>query len=205
MLRTLVDEGYAGGSRSLHYALTEADVAYRAELRGAGRRAPERAARARLTEQPAAATSTGFFGPEHLEAVAPWHAARPRRSSAGRAGLMGPSATHYATVGVERPPAHRAVRPARSPLDGERDRRQLRFAASGPSSTTPARPCSSRPRPPGSTPSSAAAWASASPAPRSRPPACTPQHRHRRADTRPRHRDPALRQPSPVGDVAVDL
>ncbi|KAA0022870.1 ferredoxin reductase [Antrihabitans cavernicola] len=73
MLRTLVDENYRGQITFLHYAYTEQDVSYRAEL--------DRIAAANdnvnlvlaYTDQQTGGDLHGFFDQAHLDAAAPWH------------------------------------------------------------------------------------------------------------------------------------
>lgn len=74
MLRTLTDEGYRGQVTFLHYAFTESDVTYLAELRAiAADHDNVRLALAYTTEG-AGGDLQGFFGIDHLEAAAPWYA-----------------------------------------------------------------------------------------------------------------------------------
>ena len=74
MLRTLCDEGYGGHVTFLHYAYTENDVPYRAELTEiAATHANVRVVLA-YTDQESGGDLHGFFGPAHLAAAAPWHA-----------------------------------------------------------------------------------------------------------------------------------
>ena len=73
MLRTLCDEGFAGEIAFLHYADTADDVAYRDELRALAAAHPN--VRVAFVHTRAGdGDLVGFFGPAHLDAVAPWHA-----------------------------------------------------------------------------------------------------------------------------------
>ena len=74
MLRTLCDEGFDGDVTFLHYAYTEADVSYLAELRELAAAHPNVRLVLAYTEQAEGGDLHGFFGREHLEAAAPWFA-----------------------------------------------------------------------------------------------------------------------------------
>ncbi len=74
MLRTLCDEGHAGPVTFLHYAFTDRDVAYYAELAELAARHPNvRLVRA-YTKQAEGGELQGFFGREHLVAADPEYA-----------------------------------------------------------------------------------------------------------------------------------
>ncbi|MDP9091409.1 MAG: ferredoxin reductase [Actinomycetota bacterium] len=75
MLRTLCDEGYAGEVTFLHYACTEADVSYREQLRELAAAHPNVKLVLAYTSQETGGDLHGYFGQEHLESAAPWHAA----------------------------------------------------------------------------------------------------------------------------------
>ncbi|WP_024794857.1 ferredoxin reductase [Tomitella biformata] len=98
MLRTLVDEGFAGRITFLHYANAESDVAQLAELRSL-------AAAHGNVELTLAYTESGdgdlhgFFGPEHLAAAAPWHASA-QTYLCGPPGLMTSVAALYDELGL---------------------------------------------------------------------------------------------------------
>jgi ferredoxin-NADP reductase len=74
MLRTLCDEDYAGDITFLHYAYTEADVSYLAELRELAAAHSNVRLVLAYTEQSQGGDLHGFFGAAHLEAAAPWFA-----------------------------------------------------------------------------------------------------------------------------------
>ncbi|OZF46371.1 ferredoxin reductase [Rhodococcus sp. 14-2470-1b] len=74
MLRSLLDEGYSGDLTFLHYAYTEKDVSYRAELEQIAAEHERVRIVLAYTNQPSGGDLHGFFGPEHLNAVAPWFA-----------------------------------------------------------------------------------------------------------------------------------
>jgi stearoyl-CoA 9-desaturase NADPH oxidoreductase len=74
MLRTLCDEGYAGAVSFLHYGHTEADVAYRDELRELAASHPNVNLALACTQQATEGGVQGHFAPDHLASVAPWHA-----------------------------------------------------------------------------------------------------------------------------------
>jgi len=74
MLRTLCDEGYTGDVTFLHYSRTQDDVAYREDLIAlAAKHGNVRLVLAH-TDREDAGDLHGYFGPEHLDAAAPWHA-----------------------------------------------------------------------------------------------------------------------------------
>ncbi|MCU1659042.1 MAG: putative oxidoreductase [Pseudonocardiales bacterium] len=73
MLRTLCDEGYDGDVAFLHYADTEDDVAHRDELRALAAEHSAVTVVLACTGHDGGDLS-GYFGQEHLDAVAPWHA-----------------------------------------------------------------------------------------------------------------------------------
>ncbi|MCA1007447.1 ferredoxin reductase [Rhodococcus hoagii] len=66
MLRTLVDEGFAGLVAFLHYARTQGDVPVLGELRAIGE------ARGNIAVRVVETSVEGRFRREHLDAVAPW-------------------------------------------------------------------------------------------------------------------------------------
>ncbi|MDT4939443.1 MAG: stearoyl-CoA 9-desaturase oxidoreductase, partial [Pseudonocardiales bacterium] len=73
MLRTLSDEDFGGDVTFLHYARTEGDVAYRAELQELAAANPNVTIALAYTEQPSGGDLHGYFGREHLDAAAPWY------------------------------------------------------------------------------------------------------------------------------------
>ena len=73
MVRTLCDEGYTGDVAFLHYADTAHDVAYADELRALSAAHPNVRV-AFVHTRTGDGDLVGFFGPAHLDAVAPWHA-----------------------------------------------------------------------------------------------------------------------------------
>jgi ferredoxin-NADP reductase len=74
MLRTLADEGYAGEVTFLHYAYTELDVPHRAELDAIAAAHDNVRVAYAYTEQETGGDLHGYFGVEHLDAVAPNYA-----------------------------------------------------------------------------------------------------------------------------------
>lgn len=86
MLRTLCDEGFSGDIAFVHYARSEADVAYRAELAELAAAHPHVRIAFGYPEQ-GAGELHGVFGAEHLDAVAPW-AAGAHTYVCGPPGLM---------------------------------------------------------------------------------------------------------------------
>ncbi|MDP9117331.1 MAG: ferredoxin reductase [Actinomycetota bacterium] len=74
MLRTLCDEGYRGDISFLHYGYTESDVSYRDDLRAIADAHPNVRLMLAYTDQQTFGDLHGFFGQEHLDAAAPWHA-----------------------------------------------------------------------------------------------------------------------------------
>ncbi|MBY6686274.1 ferredoxin reductase [Rhodococcus sp. BP-149] len=74
MLRTLVHEGYTGRVAFLHYAYTENDVCYRAELDRIAAENDNVDVLYAYTDQQNGGHLHGFFDTEHLNVAAPWHA-----------------------------------------------------------------------------------------------------------------------------------
>ena len=74
MLRTLCDEGYAGQVTFLHYGYTEQDISYRDELIALAAQHDNVRLVLAYTDQTHGGDLHGYFGQEHLEAAAPWHA-----------------------------------------------------------------------------------------------------------------------------------
>ena len=74
MLRTLCDEGYTGDLTFLHYAYTDKDVPYRAELEAIAAAYPNVQVVLAYTDQEVGGDLHGYFGQAHLDAAAPWHA-----------------------------------------------------------------------------------------------------------------------------------
>lgn len=107
MLRTLAEEGFAGPITFLHYANREADVAQLAELRRIADERPnvrlvlaytaaaDPDAGAGVADADAGGDLRGHFGPEHLDAAAPWHATA-QTYLCGPPGLMKSVAALYA-------------------------------------------------------------------------------------------------------------
>jgi ferredoxin-NADP reductase len=98
MLRTLCDEGHQGEITFLHYADDRAHVPHRADLEALA------AAHGNVRLRFAYTASddgdlTGFFGPEHLETVAPWHADADA-FLCGPPGLMRAVREHYKERGL---------------------------------------------------------------------------------------------------------
>ncbi|HEV7192995.1 MAG TPA: FAD-binding oxidoreductase [Jatrophihabitantaceae bacterium] len=98
MLRTLCDEGYDGDVTFLHYADTDAHVSYRDELRALA------AAHSNVNVVLAYTAADdgdlhGFFGSEHLESAAPWHA-DAETFLCGPAPLMASVRALYESIGL---------------------------------------------------------------------------------------------------------
>lgn len=74
MLRSLLDEGYSSDLTFLHYAFTENDVAYKQDLEKIAAEHENVNIVFAYTEQKTGGDLYGFFGQEHLDAVAPWFA-----------------------------------------------------------------------------------------------------------------------------------
>lgn len=70
MLRALVDEDHAGPVTFVHYGFTLDDVCYRDELRALVAALPQGRLLLGLTGQPGAGDLDGFFGADHLAAIA---------------------------------------------------------------------------------------------------------------------------------------
>jgi ferredoxin-NADP reductase len=74
MLRTLCEQDHPGPVSLLHYADGVRDVPYLAELRALERAHDNVRVLLASTVDPEGADLRGYFGPEHLDAAAPWHA-----------------------------------------------------------------------------------------------------------------------------------
>lgn len=98
MLRTLVDERFAGRIAFLHYANEESDVAQLAELRRLAAEHPNVSLALAYTATEAGDLH-GFFGPEHLVAAAPWHTSA-QTFLCGPPGLMKSVAALYGERGL---------------------------------------------------------------------------------------------------------
>ncbi|MDT4983594.1 MAG: stearoyl-CoA 9-desaturase oxidoreductase [Pseudonocardiales bacterium] len=99
MLRTLCDEGYAGQVTFLHYGYTEQDIAYRDELVALAAQHDNVRLVLAYTDQADGWDLHGYFGQEHLEAVAPWHA-DAETFLCGPPGLMASVRSLYAERGL---------------------------------------------------------------------------------------------------------
>ncbi|MFD4368100.1 ferredoxin reductase [Rhodococcus sp. NPDC058521] len=128
MLRTLVAEGHTGNVAFLHYAYTENDVAYRAQL-------DEIAADPRIdivyayTDDPEGGRLSGFFGKHHLDEVAPWFA-DGQTYLCGPPGLMRGVRDTYRELGIEDRLHTEEFAPAGTAVDGEAGG-TLSFTSSG--------------------------------------------------------------------------
>ncbi|TQF73695.1 ferredoxin reductase [Rhodococcus spelaei] len=98
MLRTLLDEGYAGDVTFLHYAHAEGDVVYRAELADLAARHDNLRLLLAYTRS-GDGDLHGYFGPGHLDAAAPWHA-DGQTYLCGPSGLMRSVREHFDAVGL---------------------------------------------------------------------------------------------------------
>ncbi|MGA9870501.1 MAG: FAD-binding oxidoreductase [Rhodococcus sp. (in: high G+C Gram-positive bacteria)] len=99
MLRSLLDEGYSGDLTFLHYAYTENDVSYRRELDTMTAAHPNIRVVLAYTDQEDGGDLHGFFGAEHLEAVAPWYR-DAETYLCGPPGLMRGVKNVYAELGL---------------------------------------------------------------------------------------------------------
>jgi ferredoxin-NADP reductase len=99
MRRTLCDEGYAGQVTFLHYGYTEQDIAYRDELVALAAQHDNVRLVLAYTDQADGGDLHGYFGQEHLEAVAPWHA-DAETFLCGPPGLMASVRSLYAERGL---------------------------------------------------------------------------------------------------------
>jgi ferredoxin-NADP reductase len=100
MLRTLCDERYEGDVVFVHYAGTERDVAYRAELRALAAAHDNVRLVLAYTQQADADSGAsgdlhGLFHKDHLDAAAPWHA-DAETFLCGPPGLMKAVRAYYA-------------------------------------------------------------------------------------------------------------
>jgi ferredoxin-NADP reductase len=98
MLRTLCDEGYRGDIAFLHYADDAEHVPHRAELERLAARHDNVTLALAYTAGSEGALS-GFFGREHLDAVAPWHT-EADTFLCGPPGLMRSVHDHYEHAGL---------------------------------------------------------------------------------------------------------
>jgi ferredoxin-NADP reductase len=98
MLRTLCDEGYRGDIVFLHYAYTAADVAHSAEVQALAAAHPNVRVVLGYTDADDGDLA-GFFGQEHLDAVAPWHR-DGETFLCGPPGLMRSVREHYKKLGL---------------------------------------------------------------------------------------------------------
>jgi ferredoxin-NADP reductase len=132
MLRTLCDEGYRGEVVFLHYAYTPADVAHREDLEELAAAHDNVRLVTAYTEADDGDLS-GFFGQEHLDAAAPWHA-EADTFLCGPPGLMHSVREHYKRVGlVERLHVEEFAPAPLAPVAGEASG-TISFAWSGTSS-----------------------------------------------------------------------
>ncbi|MDJ0394447.1 ferredoxin reductase [Rhodococcus sp. G-MC3] len=103
MLRSLLDEGYSGDLTFLHYAYSEKDVSYRRELEKIAEGKDNVRVVIAYTDQEDGDAKTGdlhgFFGTEHLDAVAPWHR-DAHTYLCGPPGLMRGVKNVYAELGL---------------------------------------------------------------------------------------------------------
>ncbi|HJQ42831.1 MAG TPA: FAD-binding oxidoreductase [Jatrophihabitantaceae bacterium] len=100
MLRTLVDEQYAGEVVFLHYSNTPADVAHLAELRELAARHENVRLVLAYTRQQSGGDLHGLFEETHLVDSAPWYA-EAQTYLCGPPGLMATIREHYAAKGIE--------------------------------------------------------------------------------------------------------
>jgi ferredoxin-NADP reductase len=100
MLRTLCDENYDGAITFLHYAYTDRDVPYADELRRLADRHPNVNLVIAYTDQETGGDLHGFFGAEHLDAIAPW-AAEAQAFLCGPPGLMRSVRDEFRTRDIE--------------------------------------------------------------------------------------------------------
>ncbi|MFE3291259.1 ferredoxin reductase [Rhodococcus sp. NPDC059234] len=98
MLRTLLDEGYAGEVTFLHYADTESEVAYRGELADLASRHDNLRLLLAYTHSEDGDLH-GFFGRDHMDAAAPWHA-EGQTYLCGPPGLMRSVREHFDALGL---------------------------------------------------------------------------------------------------------
>ena len=204
MLRTLCDEGHERPDHaSCTTRPTRSEAIYRDRARARWRCAHPNVRLVRAyTRAPAArrgstATSTPRIWPRPSPATR-GRGIRLRPAGADRRGPPlwaeeGSSAT-----------ARRELRPADPRRRRRRGRGPVRFARSGVRVENSGARCSTRPRPPGSAPSTAAAWASATPA-RCRKTAGTVRTSAPARSRRATRKTIQICISAPVGDVEIDL
>jgi ferredoxin-NADP reductase len=100
MLRTLCDEGHTGPVTFLHYAFTERDVIYGAELAALAATHPNVSLVRAYTDQPEGGELAGLFTREHLVAAEPQYAAA-ETFLCGPPGLMEAVRSAYAAEDLD--------------------------------------------------------------------------------------------------------
>jgi ferredoxin-NADP reductase len=130
MLRTLCDEGHDGEVVFLHYAFTEADVAYRAELAELSAAHPNVKVVLAYTEQTEGGDHRGLYPPEHLATAMPAYA-DAAIFLCGPGPLMDAVTAHCDETGIlEQLHTERFTPPAFVPLD-DAPQGTIRFTSSG--------------------------------------------------------------------------
>ena len=204
MLRTLCAEGHRGPITFLHYAPDPERAIYREELERLAADHPNLPSGPLLHPRPRRRGGRRALQPLPARGRRATLRARPRPSPAARPPCSTPSARR-GRCGPRLEAPHGELRAAQLGAAGRRrgGHGPLRRPRTSRSRTAAPR-CSSRPRRPDSAPSSAAGWASATPAPAAR--------RRARSRTSPPARSPRATDEeiqicvsAPLGDVVVDL
>ena len=204
MLRTLCAEGHAGPITFLHYAPDPERAIYRDELERIAAAHPNVRLVRSYTRAPGAGEVDGHFSLAQLAAVEPDYA-QAETFACGPPALLDAVRETWAAAGLELAAARRELRAADARA-AERRRRGLdplrRLRTCG--SRTAAPRCSSRPRRPGSAPSPAAGWASATPA-RCRKTAGTVKNLSTGEVSSNEDEEIQICVSAPIGDVVVEL
>jgi stearoyl-CoA 9-desaturase NADPH oxidoreductase len=101
MLRTLIDEDYAGEIVFLHYAFGETDVAHLSQLRELTAWQSNVRLVLAYTRQQRGGDLHGLFDETHLAEAAPWYGRDAHTYLCGPPGLMSTIREHYAAKGIE--------------------------------------------------------------------------------------------------------
>ncbi|MQA09133.1 MAG: ferredoxin reductase [Pseudonocardiaceae bacterium] len=139
MLRTLVDEGHGGPITFLHYANTADDVLYRDELAELAATHPGLRVAFGYTHEHTGGDLHGFFGTEHLHAVAPWYR-DAETYLCGPTPLMDAVRTVFDTAGLSEQLHTEEFAPPPLQLDTGNATGQVRFTHSGAETANSGRP-----------------------------------------------------------------
>ncbi|NLE77992.1 MAG: ferredoxin reductase [Rhodococcus sp.] len=202
MLRTLVDEGHTGGVTFLHYAFTENDVAYRAQLDAIADENPSVNVVYAYTGDTNEGHLRGFFGRQHLDAVAPWFAGS-ETYLCGPPGLMRGVRELYRSLGIEDHLHTEEFAPA-EPVRGGEAGGTLMFTKSGVSAENGGKTLLEQAESAGLTPEYGCRMGICFSCTATKTSGCTKNARTGETDVEP-DKKIQLCVSVPVGDVAVDI